>query len=310
MAKRKSWIRVVGSRFVAGLSVFGLKFLPVFLKYLPLTVTYGLGRVLSAVYYLSARHNRRLALVNLRMALGDRYSEKELKRIARGSFRTMGHIVLDTLLYTNMPAEKVKRLIRIQGMEHLQTALARGRGVIAISAHLGSFTILAKRLTTEGIKTHFIARHARNKDVEKIIMKFCREAGQKIIFSQPVLSCMKTCRKVLARNEVVVIELDQNFGSEGQEIRFFNRPAVVAPGPVRISQSTQAAIVPMFIIRNPDNTHTLAIEPEAVLRGEEDEGEFIKENSQYLARIIEKAILRYPEQWANWIHKDWEKKKD
>ncbi|MBU4477714.1 MAG: hypothetical protein KKH34_01260 [Candidatus Omnitrophica bacterium] len=294
-------------KFIASwLSVSGLQLLLLLFKVLPRGMVYPLGRMMSRIYYIGAYKNRSLALSNLAMALGDTMSEEKLKCIARESFQTMGQIILDTVYYKDLSPEKMMALVKIDGVEHLQKALERGKGVIAASAHLGSFTVLGARLGFEGYKCTFVARHARNKKIEQIIMGFCRQTGQKVIFSRPILACMRLCIKVLSRNEILVIELDQNFGTEGLDVIFFGRKAMVATGPIKLSMNTGAAVLPMFIIRNPDGTHVIKIHPQVEFSFKGDTEKDIRGNLQNIVDTIEKCIRAYPGQWVNWIHKRWE----
>ncbi|MFH1094362.1 MAG: hypothetical protein V1739_09480 [Candidatus Omnitrophota bacterium] len=291
--------------FISWFTVFGLRFLLSIFRIVPLKILYFFGNALSALYYKLAHKNRRIALSNIEKALGPEVTPKKRVKIARESFKTMGDIILDTLRGDNLSDGKAKKSISIEGIENLENALKKGKGVVAASAHLGSFTMMGFGLASQGYKTSYVARHARNKGVERVILSICRKVGQKIIFNRPVHACMRLCMKVLKRNEVLIIELDQNFGKEGVKVYFFNQPAMVASGPIKLAISTQAAIVPMFITRINAFDHIIKIEPEIKLEKYEDEDMQIKENLQKVIAIVESYIRKYPGQWVNWIHKQW-----
>jgi len=293
-------------RFVAWLSVFGLRFLLKLMDIIPRGVLYRFGSSLTVLYYRLAHKNREVALNNMKIAFGNAMPQKDFEPILKSSFKTMGHIILDTLRYPELPKEAVKDSISIEGIDHLEQALKKGKGVIAASAHLGSFTIMGCGLTYQGYKTAFVARHARNKGVENIVMHLCRKIGQKIIFNRPVLSAMRLCIKALSRNEILIIELDQNFGTEGVKVNFFGHPAMVAGGPIRLALNTQAPILPMFIIRVNDFKHIIKIEPEVELDKSSNQEKDITRNLQKAIDVIEKYIREYPGQWVNWIHKQWD----
>ncbi|MFH1062574.1 MAG: lysophospholipid acyltransferase family protein [Candidatus Omnitrophota bacterium] len=298
--------KIIKKKFASVLSVVGLRLLVSTIRFLPRGITYSCGSILSRIYYICARKNRRTALMNLGSALGSAFSLSELSRIAKESFNTMGHIVLDTVRYKDFSKQQLESSIEIQGIENLEQALTKGKGVIGASAHLGSFTLMGGRLTAMGHKSTFVARHARNKRVEKIMMDFCRQAGQKVIFNRPIVTCMRRCMQVLARNNVLIIEMDQNFGTEGLEVNFFGKTAMVASGPIKLALSTQAAIVPMFIIRKPNNNHIIIIEPQVKFDISGNIATDVKVNLQKTIDIIERYIRQYPGQWVNWIHKQWE----
>jgi len=267
---------------------------------------YVWGKALSFLYYELAHKNRQIALNNIEKALGNKIPRKQRIIIARDSFQTMGHIILDTLRFSNFSVEKTKKTIKLEGIENLQKALKKGKGVIAASAHLGSFTAMGFGLAARGYKTSFVARHARNKGVEREFLSLSRKVGQKVIFSRPMHTCMRRCIKTLDSDEILIIELDQNFGTEGVEIKFFNQLAMVTSVPVKLAMSTQAAIVPMFIVRISEFKHIIKIEPEIELKRDNDSSELIRENLQKVNAVIESYIRKYPGQWVNWIHKAWD----
>ncbi|MBU1087836.1 MAG: hypothetical protein KKD05_10020 [Candidatus Omnitrophica bacterium] len=298
--------KIIKKKVVSLLSVLGLQVLIGTIRFSPRGIAYFVGSILSRVYYFCANKNRKIALMNLNRAMGDSFSSAELKLIAKQSFNTMGHIVLDTVRYKDFSKQQLAASIEIQGIEHLERALSKGKGVIGASAHLGSFTLMGGMLTSLGYKSTFVARHARNKRVEKIMMGFCRQAGQKVIFNRPIVTCMRRCIQTLSRNHVLIIEMDQNFGTEGLQINFFGRAAKVASGPIKLALSTKAALVPMFIVRKKDNNHILKIEPQVELDISGDMERDVKVNLQNTIDIIEKYIRQYPGQWVNWIHKQWE----
>ncbi len=291
---------------VSWISVYVIRILLYILKFLPEKIVYSLGLGLSRFYFFAAIKNRKLSLRNIEIAFSGMVSKVEQKKIAYNSFLTMGNIIIDTVRFKDFSQEKMRSLIDIEGISNLENALKKGKGVIAASAHLGSFTLMGARLTLEGYKAAFVARHARNKKIEKVFMELCRGAGQKIIFNRPVLTCMRLCINVLARNEVLIIEMDQNFGTEGLEVNFFGRPAMAATGPVKLSLSTGAVIVPMFVVSLGNNRHVIKIEPQVELTKSENLEMDIKVNSQKVISVIENNIKQYPGQWVNWIHKRWE----
>ena len=75
-------------------------------------------------------------------------------------------------------------------------------------------------------------------------------------------------------------------------------------GPTALSLRTGAKIVPMFIIRQPDHTHQLIIDPPFTLEITEDRERDIRINAKRLTEIIESYVRRYPDQWA-WLHRRW-----
>ena len=115
---------------------------------------------------------------------------------------------------------------------------------------------------------------------------------------------MKSLR-VLRRNGLLFIPIDQNFGGEGGVfVDFFGRKAATAPGPAVFSSRTGAPILPMFIVREGDDNHKIIIEKPVVLENVGDDKESVRHNMSKVTAIVEKYIRKYPHEWA-WMHRRW-----
>src|SRR5207248_8164259 len=79
---------------------------------------------------------------NLHRALPE-LSERELVRLTYRNFRNHSKAYADLMRLPRMRVEDLRPLLLVQGEEHLQKALAMGRGVWAVSAHMGSWEIAA-----------------------------------------------------------------------------------------------------------------------------------------------------------------------
>jgi KDO2-lipid IV(A) lauroyltransferase len=176
--------------------------------------------------------------------------------------------------------------------------------VILVSAHFGNFPLMLARLAAEGYKVSGIMRFMRDERAEKVFLNKRNAMGIKTIYSQPREACVNNTIRALRDNEIVFIPLDQNFGTAGVFVDFFGRKAATATGPVIFAQRTQAAIMPCFVVRQPDDSHTIVFEPQMPLEEGKDTDETIRLNIQRITNIIESYIRRYPQQWG-WIHRRW-----
>jgi len=110
---------------------------------------------------------------------------------------------------------------------------------------------------------------------------------------------------VLRQNELLFIPLDQNFGNGGGVfVDFFGQKAATATGPVVFAMRTKAPIVPMFVIRQKDDTHKIMIEPPLKLEELTDDKEMIQRNTAKITQVIERYIRQYPQEWS-WMHRRW-----
>ena len=124
------------------------------------------------------------------------------------------------------------------------------------------------------------------------------KAGVKTIFSYPRKASVFGTLKVLQNNEVVVMQMDQNFGTGGVWVNFFGKLAATPVGPIVLGSRAQAAIVPMFIVRQKPGKHILFIEKQVAIKQREDKDEAVLVNAMQYTRIIEDWIRRYPHLWG------------
>lgn len=264
---------------------------------------YRFARKVAFVWFLTDKRHREAALSGLSYAFNGSMTKKQVRELALESFRSMSKSAAEMGYFLGKPGQ-VRESVRIEGAEHLREGLAAGKGVILVSAHFGNFVLLLARLCLEGYKTSVVMRPLKNREIEKIFLPEARRIGLTPIYSIPRQACVQEALKTLRRNEILFIPVDQNFGTGGIYVDFFNRKAATATGPIVFAERTGAAIVPCFIIRNPDDTHTIKIEPVVKLDRGADYQEYLHAALQKITGIIERFIRAYPQEWT-WIHRRW-----
>lgn len=284
----------------------GLTLCSLIIKVLPGVWLYGFAQGIARIGYTIAKKQRKIALESLGIAFGQDKSSGEIEKIARDCFTFMAKSGVELQFLMERPS-LLKERVQIVGKENLDRALARGNGIILVSAHFGNFPLMLARLSLEGYKTAGIMRSMRDSRVEKIFLAKRNRLNIKIIYSQPRKTCVDNTIRSLRDNELVFIPLDQNFGTGGVFVDFFGRKAATATGPIVLAQRTKASIIPCFIIRQRDDTHKIIFEPALNLAEGKDSQETILINIQKLTDIIESYIRRYPAEWG-WIHRRWKSK--
>lgn len=264
---------------------------------------YGFARNIAYLGYIFARKQRQIAIESLAIAFGKDKTQQEIERIAQNCFIFMAKSAMEVMFLMDKPKALMKR-VEIVGKNNLDVALAKGKGVILVSAHFGNFPLLMARLSLEGYKTAGIMRYMRDERAEKFFMAKRTRMGIKTIYSQPRKTCVEITIKTLRNNEIVFIPLDQNFGTGGVFVDFFGQKAATATGPVVLAQRTKASILPCFILRQEDDTHKIICEPALELEEGRDSQETITINIQKLTNLIEAYIRKYPAEWG-WIHRRW-----
>ena len=263
--------------------------------------SYFLGSILGTLAYWAVVRHRKIAMESLDIAFPN-FSVKEKKKITRDFFVSMAQSAFEMLYFL----EHTDRLenVKIQGREFLDEALKSGQGVILVTAHIGNFPLMSLKLAKSGYNVNFVTRPMRDESAGDYLYNLRENAGVKSIFSQPRRECVMSMLRVLRNNEIIITQIDQNFGSGGVWVKFFGKLAATPVGPITLSMRTKAKLVPAFIYRTGLGKHCIKIFKEEPLLEASDKDEMILKNTANLSHIIENWIKDYPEQWG-WIHRRW-----
>lgn len=257
----------------------------------------GIG---TAMRWISPRHWR-IVMANLRLAFGNQRSEQDLAAIGRACYRHLGKCLMEFIRLPAMSAEEIRRVTELRGREHLDEALARGRGVILLTAHLGNWEMVGARIAADGYPLNVIARAQRDDRLTDYIRSTREVAGMRVLHREVAV---RRSLLALRQNELVGMLLDQNAGEDGVFVEFFGHLASTAPGAAAFALRTEAAVVPTFGWRKQDDRHMIEIrEPVPLVRTGDRERDLLMNTAQY-TKIIEEAIRAHPEQWF-WLHKRW-----
>ena len=126
---------------------------------------------MGVVAFHAAVDARRLTLANLTLVYGDEKSRREINKMGRTVFRELGRNVVDAVRLPSITVENVDTLVTIEGLEHLELAYQKGRGVIAVSAHLGNFELLGSVLALKGFAVTVVAAPLYHSRLDELLMQ-------------------------------------------------------------------------------------------------------------------------------------------
>ncbi len=281
----------------------GLNFSSLIIKVIPERGIYSFAKNLASLGFIIASKQRKIALESLTIAFGSDKTKCEIEQIAKDCFIFMGKAGLELLFLMDKP-KLLKKHVEFVGKENLEAALAKGKGVILVSAHFGNFPLMLAKLSLEGYKTVAIMRYMRDERAEKFFIAKRTQVGLKTIYSQPRKACVENSIRALRNNELLFMLIDQNFGTGGVFVDFFGKKAATATGPVVLALRTKATIIPSFIVRQKDDTHKIIFEEPLNLEEGKTYQETVAINIQRLTNIIESYIRKHPAEWG-WIHRRW-----
>ncbi len=278
-------------------------------KCLPVTSLSSYGEKLGLFSFYLLRRWRKVALNNLNLALGKEKGKDEIHRICRELFRNIGRDMMEACRLDDLEDCYFKNLVRFEGKHHLDNALKEGKGVIALSAHLGNFPLMSARLVNEGYPLSVVIRDPDNPKIAKDTVSFRDTLGIETIPDEPRITCVSKCIKALKENRILLLQNDQNAPITEAWVNFFGHLVPTFKGPVVISIRTGAPIIPMFILRIPGRHHKITIHPPFALGLTGNVEQDVTSNVAGLLKVTEAVIRQHPEQWM-WIYRRFKRAKD
>jgi Kdo2-lipid IVA lauroyltransferase/acyltransferase len=241
---------------------------------------------------------RRRIIKNLDMAFGRAYSNETKDGVASGVQENFTRGLIECFLQIADP-ERARRKIDIEGLDNLKNALGRGKGVIALGAHIGNFVFVGTRLGMQGYRVSTLFRVPEDTRLQSIVDRHLPAFHQQIIPSRPRRAAIRRITEALKKNEIAFI-LGDNLKKGKVETSLFGQRVHTPRGPVSIALRTGAALVPMHLVRQYDGKFRLVIEPELLLIRGASVYEDVSDNTRRIVRYLEGLIGRYPDQW-NWL---------
>jgi lauroyl/myristoyl acyltransferase len=219
----------------------------------------------------------------------------DIEAIVRGVFRSMARNYYDLFRVPALSLTEIARLVKIEGWEHVENALSRGKGLIIVTAHFGGADIVAQVLARREIPVVAPAEHLKPEGLFQYVCSLRASKGLRLI---PIDGPLLDLFRALRRNEVVGLAADRDITGSGIVVDFFGAPARLPDGYAQLSLRTGAPIIVAFSQRLPDNTFVAHFEPPLELKATGDRNRDVKTGVEKVVAIMERCIGEHPEQWA------------
>ena len=237
---------------------------------------------------------------NLAMALGEKIGDRaERKALVWRAWKNFAQGVLDTAAVMHFSKDRIIATLPLQGEEHLKRALAKGKGVLALSAHLGAFTLIGGRLAASGYPFSAVVKHPSDERFARLVDAYRAQLGIETISAKPRREAVRGILKALRNNRIVLVIADE-FKSGGVMVNFMGQSSPAPRGPASLALRTGAVTLPVFATRQPDGSRVLSIGAEIEPVQNDDIEQSVAATTALYTRHIEEAIRRYPDQW-NWL---------
>lgn len=268
---------------------------------LPRARAMRMGERLGVAAYALSRRHRRQADRNLRLVFGETMTAGERDSLIRRVFLHFGKTMIDFLRAPALTPEDLPRLIRsCEGFdEYVRPALARGKGWIMLTAHIGNWELLGRWIAAQGVPLTAVAKDPKDPAFADYVRKMRREAGMGTLTKG---SSARDLLRVLRRGEAIALLPDQN--SADVFVPFFGIPTGTVAGPASLALHTGAALIPSYCLREPDDTYRLVFLPPIPAEASGDHDADVARIMTEANAVLEGIIRRHPDQWL-WLHARW-----
>jgi lauroyl/myristoyl acyltransferase len=269
---------------------------------LPRGLAYALAIVVARFAFVFARGARRRLEANLRVALPDA-RPAEIRAIARRNFRNHSKAYSDLMRLPRARVEALRPLLRVQGVEHLEAARARGKGVMVISAHMGSWEVAAAIWSSTIAPVSLFAEELEPRELFDWYRVTRARLGISVL---PLTQAgLRKVLQALRAEEMVVTAIDRDILGTGLELPFFGRPARIPDGPAAIAVRMGTPVLPVCVYRLPDDTFQAVGYPPIFAEETGNRDRDVRRVTEQLVARLEEMIRAHPDQW-HMPHLIWE----
>jgi KDO2-lipid IV(A) lauroyltransferase len=263
---------------------------------LPLRWQLGLCMAGGSLVRILARRRARIVDTNLKLCFPELDADAR-KRLTREHFRALGAGFAEMAMSWYGSVDKILSIVEIEGREHLEAAIARGRGTILYSGHFTSFSIFFPALTRLCPRLCSMYKPQRNQLMNKYMSDGRSRSFARLLSKETPRAMLKELRA----NSVVWYASDQSYVQKGAAlIPFFGEPAMTNTAISRIARMSGAVVLPYFPRRlhGPGGPrYRLTIEPPLDDFPTDDE----VADTQRLVESMESFIRQAPDQYW-WVH--------
>jgi lauroyl/myristoyl acyltransferase len=231
---------------------------------------------------------------NLKVACPE-LNERELRRVTWLNFRNHAKAYADLMLLPRAQVSAMRPLLKVQGMENLEAARAVGKGVMAVSCHMGSYEVVSAIWAATLTPVSFFAEELE----PRALFEWYRDTRARLGISVLSLTVagIRKVTQALHEKEMVITAIDRDIIGTGHVMPFFGRPAPIPLGTAAIALRFGTPLLPVCVYRLPDDSYMAEAAPMVLAQSTGDRKADEIRVTQELLRHIEGFIRRHPEQW-------------
>jgi phosphatidylinositol dimannoside acyltransferase len=265
---------------------------------LPEPVALAFGRLGGVAWYLADRRRREALRDNLRHVLGPGTSRSALERAVWRGFASYGRYWVEAFRLEDLPHDEVVRRMDFDGREHLDAAIASGRGVIFAAPHIGNWDFGAAWLGVNGYPASAVVERLRPAELFERFAAYRRALGIEILPLSDGPETLRAVLRVLRAGRLALLVCDRDLTGGGLPVTMFGAPTTLPGGPASLAVKTGALVLPCAVYQAGRRGRWLAVcRPPLEAHPTGDARADAADLTSRLAAEFELLIARAPEQW-------------
>lgn len=274
-------------------------------RWLPRPLSYGLASAVGALGSRVIKLRKRVAVENLMRAFPE-LSPREAEERYIACWAHLAKVGAELARMSRLNFDQMSRYIDGSDIAKIPPIIARGKGIIFVSGHLGNWEWLGAMTAMAGIPITYVVAGQSNRMVEEWLDRMRQGAGVEIINRRDPAKAILTALK---RGRVIAMLSDQDAGNGGVFTEFFGHPASTPRGPAVFYSKTGAPLVFGSCMRQKDGKYRISYEELIPPASTDDRQADETAVMSLVSARIEQEIRQYPEQYL-WLHRRWKTKPD
>lgn len=267
--------------------------------FLPRWLTVWFATLLGNLFFLVESKRRNRIYENLNHILGSKATAQEKQRYARQLFVNYSKCLADLLRVPLLTKEKLVSMVEFDGLENFNQTLAKGKGAVLITAHIGNWDLAGVYMSRLGYKLIAVVEPIP-KGVSAAMNRYRGLGGMELV----PLTDKDTMNQILIQKKVLVLLADRDLTGRGLELTFFDAKRSFPKGPAAFALKYKVPLVFGYFILNKGKPYQGVIEPEIIFN---ETGNFYQDVCNLTEQIVQRIkwlIAEHPDQWfvfkADW----------
>ncbi len=261
-------------------------------RHLPLPFSYWLGlRIADAFHWLDKRGRAGVAenLARIQRHRGVQATELATRGMVRKTYQYFGKYLIDFFRYSEAFCSEIEGKVSIEHLEYLTDAARGGKGVIAVTAHVGNWELGGLVLAQMGLPVTAVYRPFNVRHLDRMFTSTRQRRGIRLI---PLGRAVSGLVRALRAGGIITLLADRDFTGRGHPCTFFGAQVRLPLGAAILAMKTGAPIVPAFMLRQVDDRFLMKFHAPIT-----PDGRSVDEIQAAVVSSMQDVIGEYPYQW-------------